>query len=105
MSAQNFNKAAVHARCILYQKIEDHLAADIMYQKNCMSTFLKLKRDMRTLLDDDEDVTFSGDGKVKSSGYAVLTIRENTDEVLHEQGTGTLPTKCLYVMQTHVNSG
>lgn len=70
-----------------------------------MSTFLKLKRDMRTLLDDDEDVTFSGDGKVKSSGYAVLTIRENTDEVLHEQGTGTLPTKYLYVMQTHVNSG
>lgn len=54
-----------------------------------MSTFLKFKRDMRTLLDDDEDVTFSGDGKVKSSGYAVLTIRENTDEVLHEQGTDT----------------
>ena len=69
-----------------------------------MSTYiLKFKRDIRTLLDDDEDVTFSGDEQVKraflqvvwmlnlqSSGYAVSTIRENMDEVLHEQGSGTL---------------
>ena len=69
-----------------------------------MSTYiLKFKRDIRTLLDDDEDVTFSGDEQVKraflqvvwmlnlqSSGYAVSTIRENMDEVLHEQRSGTL---------------
>ena len=61
-----------------------------------MSTYiLKFKSDMRTLLDDDEDVSFSGDEQVKrafqqvvsmlnlqSSGYAVSTSRENMDEVL-----------------------
>ena len=42
---------------------------------------------------------------LQSSGYAVLTIRENMDEVLSEQGSSTLPSKYLYIMQIHVNSG
>ena len=68
-----------------------------MYHKNCISSYiLKFKRNIQTLLD-DEDVTFSGDDQVKrvflqvvsmlnlqSSGYAVSTIHENMDEVLRE---------------------
>ena len=38
LSAHNFNKDAVHTRCILYQTVKDHFTADLMYQKNCMST-------------------------------------------------------------------
>ena len=38
LSAHNFNKDAVHTRCILYQKVEDHFATNIIYYKNCMST-------------------------------------------------------------------
>ena len=67
-SVNNFNKDVVHARCILYQTVKDHFAADIMYHKNCMSTYiLKFKRDIRTLLDNDEDVNFCGDEQVKKS--------------------------------------
>ena len=68
-----------------------------MYHKNCISSYiLKFKRNIQTLLD-DEDVTFSGDDQVirvflqvvsmlnlQSSGYAVSTIHENMDEVLRE---------------------
>lgn len=38
LSAHKFNKDVVHTRCILYQKIEDHFAANIIYHKSCMST-------------------------------------------------------------------
>ena len=41
----------------------------------------------------------------QSSGYAVSIIRENIDEVLREPGLGTLPSKCFYLIQIHVNSG
>ena len=61
-----------------------------------MSTYiLKFKRHIRTLLDDNEDVSFADNEQVKraflqvvpmlnlqSSGYAVSTIRENMDEAL-----------------------
>ena len=89
-----------------------------MYHKNCMSTYiLKFKRHIRTLLDYNEDVTFSSNEQVKRaflqvvlmlnlqiSGYAVSTIRENMDEALRE-GSGTLLSKYLYIMQIHVNNG
>lgn len=38
LSAHNFNKDAVHPRSILYQKVEDRFATNIIYYKNCMST-------------------------------------------------------------------
>ena len=73
---------------------------------------------MRTLLDNDQDFTFFGDEQVKivflqvvsmlnleSTVYTVSTIRENMDEVLREQGSGTLPPTYLYIMKIHVNSG
>ena len=84
-----------------------------------MSTYiLKFKRDKQTLLDDDWHVTFSGNEQAKraflqvvlmlnlqSSGYAVWTIHENLDEVLREQGSGTLHSKYLYMMKIYGNSG
>ena len=39
------------------------------------------------------------------SGYAVWTIHENPDEVLREQGSGTLHSKYLYMMKIYGNSG
>ena len=73
---------------------------------------------MRTLLDNGQDFTFFGDKQVKivflqvvsmlnleSTVYTVSTIRENMDEVLREQGSGTLPPRYLYIMKIHVNSG
>ena len=72
---------------------------------------------MRTLLDNDQDFTFFGDEQVKivflqvvsmlnleSTVYTVSTILENMDEVLREQGSGTLPPTYLYIMKIHVNS-
>ena len=90
-----------------------------MYHKNCMFTYiLKFKRHIPTLLDDNEDVSFAGNEQVKraflkvvrmlnlqSRGYAVSTIREDMDEALREQGSGTLLSKYLYIMQIHVNNG
>ena len=80
-----------------------------MYHKNCTSSYiLKFKRNIQTLLD-DEDVTFSGDDQVKrvflqvvsmlnlqSSGYAVSTIHENMDEVLRELRS------CMLHLQTFI---
>ena len=46
-----------------------------MYHKNWMSNYiLKFKRDIRTLLDDNENVTFSGDEQVKRAFLKVVSM-------------------------------
>ena len=64
-----------------------------------MLLFLAMKKSKRAFL---QVVSILN---LQSSGYAVPTFRENMDEVLRQQGSGTLPSKYLYIIQIHVNSG
>ena len=54
--AINFNKDEVFIRCILCKTIGEVFAADAMYYKNCMTSYIrKFHRDVSEILDDIDD--------------------------------------------------
>ena len=102
LNAFNFNKDIVHTRCILCKTAKDIFAADIMYHKSCMESYLlKFRRDIEVIVQfqDDEDITDSVELKatfkdviasldLDTSGYALSDIREMLEKRLQSVGVG-----------------
>ena len=83
-----FSTDDVHTRCVLLESPGDVFAADILYHKNCTSSYiLKFKRELELLMMDDED---NVDDSVEASFNDVLQTLNLLQETHYVSTVGDL---------------
>ena len=93
--ACKFFKDDVFTRCALMGKPGDVFAADVLYHRNCLSSYiLKFKRELETLIavmEDDDTLNESsvviiddalGNLKLENTAYTLFSVRDHINQKL-----------------------